>query len=54
MGDNAINYAKAILSNQYINGFQESVLQALDESLIQKSDIYDEPPPIASNLSFFE
>lgn len=40
MGDSAVNFAKAIASNQYVESFQESVLAALDEVLRIKQDIY--------------
>ena len=54
MGETAVDYAKAILSNQYIESFQESILQALDESLVENHEIYDTQPLTTTNSTFFE
>ena len=42
MGAEMGKYARAVSGNRYAESFRESILQALDASLKDKTDVYDE------------
>lgn len=52
MFDDASTYARAVLSNRYVESFRESILQAVDSSLKDKVEIYDSG--FSTQNAFFE
>lgn len=54
MGIEIRKYARAVTGNRYAESFRESILQALDASLKDKTEVYDETAGTTATSSIFE